>query len=273
MIVNLNTYFNTDEYTTGETIQRKQLPIISQSCGKSVGFLNVDESCNVPYCIPYSDNDTLYYQIYTGFNLTYIGWKITATNTDTGAIIWTSELKTTGISGVTVAPTGQNMWFRRTAIQGQNVDFFQIPVSAFSNQPFSLKFEYFNCGLLGLDPCVKISEYETPGYCYTFCDNLLIESTYDTEDCQGAIYGDVLPYIWTPLAGTAVEPVYRNVHRVKGAIEKTGLGFEDRVYTKTGKLTSFTSRDTFTIRTAIPQLAVDAMFTVLSGKDIEIYGT
>jgi hypothetical protein len=270
--VNLNSSFNTDIFDTQNVVDRRTLPLISTRCGQGVGFLNVAETCANDYCIPYADSDRFYYQIYTGFNDTYIGWKVTAINTNSGATIWTSELTTTGISGVTAVPTGQNMWFRRTGIEGQNIDFFQINASELNFAPFRLVIEYFDRGLFGTDPAVKVGEYSTPNYCYTNCDTLLIESDYDTTDCQGGIYSNVFPYIWTPLAGVAVEQAYKNIHRIKGGLELTNLSYENRVYTSSGKLTSFISNEITTLKALLPEWGALNLFNVLSGKELKING-
>jgi len=270
--VDLNASFNTDTYDTDETIDRAQLPLISERCGQGVGFLNVPQDCATPYCIPYADSDRFYYQIYTGFITTFIGWKVTAINTNSGATIWTSELPTAGITGVTSVPTGQNMWFRRTAIDNQNIDFFQINASEFNFQPFKLLIEYFDRGLFGTNPPVKVAEYETPTYCYSECDNLLIESDYDTTDCVGGIYGNVFPYIWTPLAGLAVEPAYKNIHRIKGAIEFTNMSYESRNYTSRGKLTDFITNEVWAVKALLPEWGARNMFRVFSGKNLKVNG-
>jgi hypothetical protein len=271
LIVNLNTGYNTDTFDSGTVSIVKNLFTISERCGTGVPMLN-PEGCKLPYCLPYNNEDTVFFQIYTGFLITYYGWKITAINNKSGATIWTSELKTAGISGVTSVPTGQNMWFRRVAEGGQNIDFFQIPTSSFNFQDVRLLIEYFDNGLTGTDTPVKIAEYDSPCYTFTECNVLQIQSTYDKEDCDGGIYRDVLPYIWTPLAGIAIEPAYSNVFKIVGGIERIDFNYEERTYNSANRVSGFIANEVFRLKTTLPEFAARHLFVVLSGQDLTING-
>jgi hypothetical protein len=270
IIVDLNASFTPATFDTLNVSNRKALPSILQNCANGVYLLN-SEDC-AEYCTPYEDGDTLYFQINTGFALTYIGWEITAINSKTGATIWSSVLSTTGISGATVAPTGQNVWFRRTAEGGQNIDFFQFPTSIFAGQDFYLEIKYYDKGILGTDPGVLVGEYVSNKYCNDSCDTLLIESTYDGKDCNGANYGDIFPYIWTPLAGVAIEPAFRNIHRIKAGIEKVDMNYEEREYTSSGRLSRFIANNVYAVKSVMSESAATFMFAVFSGKDLKIDG-
>lgn len=268
--VDLNSSYNTLTYNAQSQLSVKPLPFIAQNCGKAFPFFNVDEKCD-KYCIPYKAEDEFIFQINTSFNLTYIGWNVIAYD-KAGNQIFNSLLTTAGIGGVTSAPTGDDIFWRKTVEGGQELNFFKINESDLSGElgHFEIKFE--DRGLFGTDPPLLLAEYKTPCYEKATCNTLEIQSEYDNTDCDGSYYANVVPTQWTPSAGFAVEPIYSNKFRIKGGVEKQSYDFEERQLDSFGEVTNFIKRDVYLLKTIIPEYVADHLINVLSGKKLTING-
>lgn len=270
--VDLNISYNSDTYDAKSLLSVKPLPFIAENCGLGFPFFNVDEKCD-KYCIPFVADDQFVFQFKTGFSLTYIGWEFKAYDKDNNEI-FSSILNTAGISGVTSAPTGDNIFWQRTYENGQAIDYFKINESDLSGDLSYFEIKFINKGLIGTDTPVLISTYTSPCYIKVNCSVLEIESVYDSIDCAGANYGDILPIQWTPIATPILgeQNYYTNKFKILGGLEKQSYDYQERQLDSFGEVTTFIKRDVYLLKTIIPEYVADHLINVLSGKKLTVNG-
>ena len=268
--IDLNSILTPSTFDTNNGTSVKEFPFISENCGK--GSLGLDvEDCEI-LCNPYIDSDEFYFQIFTGFNITYIGWEIEIKNSF-GVVVWSSTLATAGIAGQ-VTPTTP-IFFRRTYRNGQAVDFFKFPASFFDGQKVTIEIKYYDKGINGLSEPVLLSEYKSWEFCKEVCNTLLMSSEYDRTDCENNIYNlqpiEIVQFTEQAHPNTNQQS-FRNVFRFRMGLEKTNYDYEERSYTSRGKLASFVSNKKYTLKGTLTETQVDFLWNILSGKNLTVNG-